>query len=305
MSPYSPPFTSESCGLNPPIASDLRDGSAARKAAREGQWAQSTSGVADTYLQANILVLPSRYADDFRGLCARNPVPCPLIAESAHPGSFSRLKSYLPRVPDQDLAANLDIRTDCPRYNVYSGSKLVHSPINDVLSQWTDDHVAFVIGCSQSFESALIRAGVEIRHLTLERTVPMYRTNIALNPSGVFICSTYVVSMRPFKRQDIELVRSITRRYLPTHGEPIVWGWDAVEKLGINDIDDVQWGHAPQTIDGRPLSAVFGDDDNVPVFWGCGVTPQEAVMKATLEGTIMAHYPGEMLVMDCREDDVL
>ena len=133
----------------------------------------------------------------------------------------------------------------------------------------------------------------------------MYRSNIALNPSGVFSGSTYVVSMRPFRRQDIELVRAVTRRYLPTHGEPIAWGWDAVRKLGIESIDEVQWGHAPQTRDGQPLSKVFGDDENVPVFWGCGVTPQEAVMNAPLEGPIMAHYPGEMLVMDCREDDVL
>ena len=305
MSPFEAPPAVKSQHASCLVASDLQEGFAARMAARTGQWAQSTSGVADTYLQANILVLPSRYADDFRGLCARNPVPCPLIAESASPGNFSKLKSYLSRVPDRNLAANLDIRTDCPRYNVYSGSELVHSPANDILSQWTEDHVAFIIGCSQSFESALIRAGLEIRHLSHGRTVPMYYTNVVLNPSGVFSGSRYVVSMRPFKRQDIELVRQITRRYLPTHGEPIAWGWDALDQLGIQDVDNVQWGHAPQTIDGRPLSTVFGDDDNVPVFWGCGVTPQAAVMQAGLEGTIMAHYPGEMLVMDCREDDVL
>lgn len=305
MSPFEPtPFT-KSQHANLLGTSDLREGAAARMAAREGQWPQSTSGVADTYLQANILVLPSRYADDFRGLCARNPVPCPLIAESARPGNFSELKSYLPRVSDEDLATDLDIRTDCPRYNVYSGAKLVHSPVSDILSQWNEDHVAFVIGCSQSFESALIRAGLEIRHLSQGRTVPMYYTNVALNPSGIFSGSKYVVSMRPFRRQDIDLVRSITRRYLPTHGEPIAWGWDALEQLGIQDIDQVQWGHPPQTTDGKPLSAVFGDDDNVPVFWGCGVTPQAAVMNAPLDGTIMAHYPGEMLVMDCREDDIL
>ena len=287
------------------LASDLCNGLAARRASRKGQWARSTSGVADTYLQANILVLPSRYADDFRGLCARNPVPCPLIAESAKPGNFSTLKSYLTRISDKELAADLDIRTDCPRYNVYSGSKLIHSPVENLLSHWNDNHVAFVIGCSQSFESALIRAGVEIRHLSQDRTVPMYRSNIALNPSGVFTGSTYVVSMRPVRRQDIDLVRTITRRYLPTHGEPVAWGWDAVARLGIKNIDEVQWGHAPLARDGRPLSEVFGDDENVPVFWGCGVTPQEAVMNAALEGIIMAHYPGEMLVMDCREDDVL
>ncbi|KAL1584177.1 hypothetical protein WHR41_07309 [Cladosporium halotolerans] len=287
------------------MACTLTTGHAARIAARKNKWAQSTSGLADTYLQANLLVLPSRYAEAFRQLCARNPVPCPLIAESTNPGDFAMLKSHLPQVRDEDLAADLDLRTDCPRYNVYADGKLVHTAVNDILSQWTSDHVAFVIGCSQSFESALIRAGVEIRHLNQQRTVPMYRTKLPLNPSGIFTSSTYVVSMRPFRKQDIELVRRITRRYLPTHGEPIAWGWDALERLGIIDIDDVQWGHPPLTQDGRPLHEVFGDSENVPVFWGCGVTPQEAVMKAALEGTIMAHHPGEMLVMDCREDDVL
>jgi uncharacterized protein YcsI (UPF0317 family) len=299
------PFISTTIPKSPLAASDLRDGHAARLAARKGQWSQSTSGVADTYLQANILVLPSRYADDFRNFCARNPVPCPLIAESARPGDFSNLKCYLPRVSDQDLAASLDIRTDCPRYNVYLGSKLVRSPVGDILSQWSDDHIAFVIGCSQSFESALIRAGLEIRHVSQNRTVPMYYTNVPLNPSGIFSGSKYVVSMRPFKRQEIELVREITRRYLPTHGEPIAWGWKALKQLGIENIDRVQWGHEPLTADGSPLSTAFGDVDNVPVFWGCGVTPQAAVMNAPLKGTIMAHYPGEMLVLDCREDDVL
>lgn len=176
---------------------------------------------------------PSRYANDFRNLCARNPVPCPLIAESSSPGDPSNLKSYLPRVSDQDLAEPLDIRTDCPRYNIYSGSKLIASPVGDILSQWSEDHIAFIIGCSQSFESALIRAGLEIRHLAQKRTVPMYYTNVALNPSGIFSGSRYVVSMRPFNRQDIELVREITRRYLPTHGEPIAWGWEALERLGL------------------------------------------------------------------------
>ncbi|KAH8662419.1 DUF1445 domain-containing protein [Xylariales sp. PMI_506] len=287
------------------LSTDLKTGLEARLAARQNLYTKSTSGIAATYLQANLMILPSKYADDFRNLCHRNPVPCPLIAESVTKGDFSNLKCYLPRITADELAAQLDLRTDCPRFNVYSGSQLQREGVADIVSEWTDDHVAFVIGCSQSFESALVRAGLEIRHVTHDRTVPMYRSNIPLNASGVFSGSTYVVSMRPFKRSDIERVRDITRRYLPTHGEPVAWGWDALERLGIKNVDDVQWGHAPLTADGRPLSEVFGDEDNVPVFWGCGVTPQEAVMKAPLEGTIMAHCPGHMLVMDCREDDVL
>ena len=280
-------------------------GAETRIACRNNEYTKSTSGLAPTYLQANLVVLPSKYAADFRNLCARNPVPCPLIAESAETGSFSQLKSYLPRVSGTEIATELDLRTDCPRFNVYNGPRLVGESVSDIKSQWTKDHVAFVIGCSQSFESALVRSGLEIRHIIQDRTVPMYRTNVPLNAAGVFSGSTYVVSMRPFREADIATVREITKHYLPTHGEPIAWGWDSVARLGISDINKVQWGHAPLTRDDRPLGDVFGDEDNVPVFWGCGVTPQEAVMKAPLEGTIMAHAPGMMLMLDCREDDVL
>jgi uncharacterized protein YcsI (UPF0317 family) len=121
----------------------------------------------------------------------------------------------------------------------------------------------------------------------------------------VFSGSTYVVSMRPYKKNEIEAVRSITRPYIATHGEPIAWGWDAVEKLGIGDIDVPEWGEAPLTSDGRPLGDVEGDEENIPVFWGCGVTPQEAIMRAGLDGTIMSHAPGYMLVLDCRDWDVV
>lgn len=139
----------------------------------------------------------------------------------------------------------------------------------------------------------------------MDRNVPMYRSNISLNPAGVFERGTYVVSMRPYKKADIPKIREITSRYLPTHGECVAWGWDAVSRLGIEDIDVPQWGDAPLTLDGRPLSAVNGDEENVPVFWGCGVTPQEAVIQGSLEGCIMAHTPGHMLVLDCLENEVL
>lgn len=223
------------------------------------------------------------------------------------PGEYARLISHLPGiVPARLTDGLLDLRTDCPRFNVYDGPRLVQAGVPDVLDHWlADDHVGFLIGCSLSFESALERAGLAIRHADQDRIVPMYRTSIPLNAAGIFCQSTYVVSMRPFRRADIERVRDITRRYLPTHGEPIAWGWDAPARLGIVDLDLPQWGDAPLTVDGRPLSAVFGDDDNIPVFWGCGVTPQEAVMNAPLEGPILAHAPGHMLVLDCREDEVL
>jgi uncharacterized protein YcsI (UPF0317 family) len=283
----------------------LNTGAAVREACRNGTHTTTTSGLAPTYLQANLIILPSRYAADFRILCARNPVPCPLMAESSTVGKFDEVKSWIDGLSGGEVVSSVDIRKDAPRYVVYRDGKVVKPGCQDIVEEWTEDHVAFIIGCSFSFESALTDAGLEPRHSAMNRTNPMYRTNIPLCPAGVFTSSTYVVSMRPYKRGEIEAVRDISRPYVATHGEPIAWGWDAVERLGIEDIDHPEWGAPPLTLEGWPLGEYAGSDEEVPVFWGCGVTPQEAVMKAGLQGTIMAHAPGRMLVLDCRNWDII
>ncbi|KAG7038580.1 duf1445 domain protein [Colletotrichum scovillei] len=284
-----------------------KTGEEARLACRSGTFASTTAGQAPTYLQANLIVLPRRYADDFRLLCHRNPVPCPLLAESSSPGDFDKLKSYV-RSPDGDkilpVATNIDLRHDSPRYRVYEDSK--HVPVNgvwepvNVEDKWLDgDHVGFLIGCSFSFERALNESGLTPRHMTHDRNVPMYRTNIPLCAAGVFKGATYVVSMRPYKVSEIERVRDITRPFVATHGEPIAWGWDGAERIGVTDITKPHWGDPALQMDGK---TVFGHDDEeyVPVFWGCGVTPQEAVMRADIKGTVMGHAPGHMVIMDTR-----
>jgi uncharacterized protein YcsI (UPF0317 family) len=283
----------------------LDTGAAVREACRNGYHTTSTSGLAPTYLQANLIILPSRYAADFRILCARNPVPCPLMAESSAVGKFDEVKSWIDGLSGAEVISGVDIRQDAPQYMVYQDGKLVKSGCENIIEQWTEDHVAFLIGCSFSFESALTEAGLEARHSRMKHTNPMYRTNIPLCPAGAFKSSTYVVSMRPYKKSEIETVRNITRPYISTHGEPIAWGWDAVERLGIKNIDVPEWGCPPLTLSGRPLGEHAGSDDEIPVFWGCGVTPQEAVMKADLQGTVMAHAPGHMLVLDCRDWDIV
>ncbi|KAI8215213.1 putative hydro-lyase [Colletotrichum sp. SAR 10_76] len=260
-----------------------------RLACRSGVFETTTAGQAPTHLQANLIVLPKRYADDFRLLCHRNPVPCPLLAESESPGDFSKLKSYVQSIDGKSLlpvAKNVDLRHDAPRYRVYENSKHVSingalEPVN-VADQWTDgDHVGFLIGCSFSFERALHEAGLTPQHMTHNRNVPMYRTNIPLCAAGVFTGATYVVSMRPYKVSDVEKVRDITRPFVATHGEPVAWGWDGAARIGVTDVTKPQWGDPAVKADGKTL---FGHDDEeyVPVFWGCGVTPQEAVMKANL-----------------------
>jgi uncharacterized protein YcsI (UPF0317 family) len=203
------------------------------------------------------------------------------------------------------MLSDIDIRRDAPRFNVYSDAKLIKRDCLDIVSEWTDDHVAFLIGCSFSFESALTDARLPPRHTLLDRNVPMYRTSLPLCPSGVFTGSTFVVSMRPYLASEIEKVRDITRAFSSTHGEPVAWGWDAVKRLGIEDLDAPEWGDAPLSRDGRPLGELAGSSEDVPVFWGCGVTPQEAVMRAGLEGVVMAHSPGHMVLLDIRDKDVI
>lgn len=294
-----------------PSSTPLRDSSLnlstgldVRGACRNG-YTKVSSGIAPSYLQANLIVLPSRYAADFRNLCARNPVPCPLIGESKLPGSYSDFKSYIQGVSDEELAGSIDIRRDISYYMVYKDGELVKEHVQDIVEEWTADHIAFLIGCSFSFETALTDAGLEPRHTMMNQNVPVYRTTLPLCKSGVFNSGTYVVSMRPYKKSEIEAVRSITRPYLLTHGEPITWGWNAVAELGITNIDKPDWGAAPLLRDSRPLGNAFGEDTETPVFWGCGVTPQEAVMRANLEGTIMSHSAGYMLVLDCRNTDII
>ncbi|KAJ6446211.1 FKBP12-associated protein 1-like protein [Purpureocillium lavendulum] len=278
-----------------------------RLAARRGQHTTHTAGIAPGHLQANLIVLPSRYAADFRQLCGRNTVPCPLIAESAITGCYDEVVSCIPGLSgDELLRKGCDLRRDIPRFMVYEDSQLTKSHCEDVVDEWTQDCVAFLIGCSYSFEAEHAAAGLSPRHSVLGKMVPMYRTRVPLCPSGVFTGGTYVMSMRPYRRRDVERVRDITRRYGVTHGEPIDWGWDAMERLGIKDLQQPDWGDAPVgQYGGRLVRGDEGDEDaDVPVFWGCGVTPQEAVMKAGLQGTVIAHAPGHMLVLDARDEDI-
>lgn len=149
-------------------------------------------------------------------------------------------------------------------------------------------------GCSFTFEEALINAHLTPRHIERGTNVPMYRSNIPLMPAGVF-SGVQVVSMRPYKVSQIETVRDVTRPYVRTHGEPIAWGWDAAKRLGIADIHAPEFGDAPVIL-----------DDEVPVFWGCGVTTQMAVMESPLvHGTVLAHAPGKMFCMDMKVGDIV
>ncbi|KAK1922828.1 DUF1445 [Papiliotrema laurentii] len=260
------------------------DALSVRVACRRGAHKSHTAGLAPRHLQANLLIIPKAYATDFRRLCQRNPVACPLLAESPAPGNVGFAKH---------IAKDIDIRFDAPAYNIYENGKLVKADVPSIEDYWTEDSVAFLIGCSFSFEGALSDAGLVPRHVELDRNVPMYRTTLALMPSGVFE-GNIVVSMRPCLPEDIPYVREITSAFDKTHGCPIAWGHDAPARLGIADINRPDFGDPPVLRPGE-----------VPVFWGCGVTPQLSVMSSpALTGVAISHSPGKMVLLDYTVDSL-
>ncbi|MHC4698102.1 MAG: putative hydro-lyase, partial [Planctomycetota bacterium] len=238
-----------------------------RARCRAGKLDRPTTRTALGYLQANLVVVTARLAADFKEFCRLNPKPCPLL-EVLPPGR------YEPTV----LAPGADLRTDLPRYRVYRDGVCVATP-TDILSEWTDDLVAMLIGCSFTFESALLQEGLPVRHVEEGCNVPMYRTNIPCRSAGPF-GGPLVVSMRPMTRKQAAEAERVTSHYERVHGGPIQLG--EAEGIGIDDLAQPDYGDAV-TI--RP--------DEIPVFWACGVTPMEAVMRAKPDLAI-THEPGHM-----------
>ena len=251
-------------------ASNLSPSVLARHACRTGM-AASTAGVADGFVQGNLAIMPEKLASAFHRFCQLNPKPCPIIGMS-DVGD--------PRIPA--LGLDLDIRTDLPRYRVWRDGEVVEEP-TDIMAYWRDDLVAFVLGCSFSFEEALLADDIPIRHIERRTRVPMFRTSIACQPSGPF-AGPMVVSMRPFKPADAIRAVQITSRFPSVHGAPVHLGHPS--SIGIADIAKPDYG------DPVPVA-----DDEIPVFWACGVTPQSVIAAAKLPFAI-THAPGLMLVTD-------
>ncbi len=256
---------------NPSPGADLDTGLKVRLACRRGAIQANTAGLAKGYVQGNLAILPASLADEFLRFCQRNPKPCPVIGMS-EPGD--------PAIPA--LGRDLDIRTDLPRYRVWKSGEMVDEPA-DVRRWWRDDLVAFVLGCSFSFEEALLDAGVPLRHIETGATVPMFRTNIACAPAGRF-SGPMVVSMRPLRPSDVIRAVQITSRFPAVHGAPVHVGLPHL--IGVRDIAKPDWG---DSIEVR--------EDELPVFWACGVTPQ-AVIAAVKPEFAITHAPGAMLVTD-------
>jgi len=247
-----------------------------REAIRSGVYIGHTAGICSGYLQGNLAVLQAELAVDFFRFCQRNPKPCPLVGVS---------DTGDPKL--RTLGADIDVRSDVPMYNVYRDGELAEQR-PDITDLWQDDLVAFIIGCSFSFEEALTHEGIRLRHIDENKTVPMYRTSIATVPAGPF-GGPMVVSMRPMKVADVIRACEITARFPHAHGAPVHFGDPAA--IGITDVGRPDYGEA-----------VTVHDDEVPVFWACGVTPQAALRQAK-PALCITHAPGRMLITDLASTD--
>lgn len=247
-------------------------GAEVREAIRAGRYDGDTSGLAPGYVQGNVVILPGELAHHFLAYCQRNPKPCPLLAMS-EPGDPS-----LPQLGE------VDIRTDVPKYRVFRDGEFVEE-VTDIRHLWRDDFVTFILGCSYSFEEALLEEGIPLRHIEQGTSVPMYETNLPTEPAGPF-AGNMVVSMRPLKAADAIRAIQITSRYPAVHGAPVHLGDPAL--IGIEDVDAPDYGDRSEVRPGE-----------IPVFWACGVTPQVAIQRAKPSISI-THKPGHMLVTDLR-----
>ena len=244
-----------------------------RQMIRDGKIKSNTAGMCHGYVQGNLVILPKSHAYDFLLFAQRNPKQCPIL-EVADMGSKEFCK----------MAPGSDITTDIPKYRVYKNGEL-YGEFEDIKSFWKDDFVSFLIGCSFTFESAMIDEGMEVRHISEGKNVPMYITDIKCEKSGIFEGPT-VVSMRPLPTSEVVRAVQITSRYPGVHGAPIHIG--DPEAIGIGDINTPDFGDAVNIKNGE-----------IPVFWACGVTPQAVAMNVKPE-IMITHAPGYMFITDLK-----
>ncbi|MDI6651012.1 MULTISPECIES: putative hydro-lyase [Leuconostoc] len=248
-----------------------------RKKVRNNEYQKPTAGMCPGYAQTNLIVLPWEDAYDFLLFAQRNPKPIPIL-EVTEVGSREL----------QTLGNDIDVATDFPKYRIYRNGKMIDEYLS-VVDFWREDLVSFLIGCSFSFEDLLVDAGIEIRHITEKANVPMFNTNIPLKQAGKF-SGNMVVSMRPIKSSQIATAVNVTNRLPGVHGAPIQIGNPA--EIGIYDLANPDYG-----------DAVTINENEIPVFWACGVTPQAAVMASKPKFAI-THSPGHMLITNISNKDL-
>ena len=248
-----------------------------REMIRKGRLVQPTGGMAPGHVQANLAILPQDLAFDFLLFCQRNPKPCPLL-EVVEVGSTE------PR----ETAPGADLRFDVAKYRVYQHGELT-AEVEEISEFWRDDLVSFLLGCSFTFESALMAADISLHHIDRGISVPMYITSISTRPSGSF-SGPMVVSMRPIPREKLVKAVQVTSRFPAVHGAPVHIG--APDIIGIQDLSRPDFGDPAEIKEGE-----------VPVFWACGVTPQVVAMNSK-PPLMITHSPGHMFITDMRDEDV-
>jgi len=256
---------------------EMVTGCEVRRMIRQGKWRKPTAGLAPGFVQANLVVLPHELAYDFLLFTQRNPKPCPVI-EVTDTGS-----------PEPKLSApGADLRTDIPSYRIYRNGSLVQE-VMDLREVWTPDLVSFLLGCSFSFETALLKAGVPIRHVEEEKNVPMFTSSIACAPAGRF-AGPLVVTMRPIPAHLVPKAVQVSSRFPAVHGAPVHVGDPAA--IGIRDLGRPDFGD--------PVTIYPGE---IPVFWACGVTPQAVAMQSN-PALMITHTPGHMFVTDLKDESL-
>ncbi len=247
-----------------------------RELIRNGQWTTPTSGAASGFLQANLVMLPAEAAFHFLLFCVRNPKPCPIL-DVLEPGQVEPI-----------IAPGADLRTDLPRYKVFENGEF-KTDVEDVRDYFTDDMVSFLLGCSFSFENAMLAAGLPIRNIEEGRNVSMYITSRQCTPAGPF-SAPLVVTMRPMTPAQAVRAVQITTRFHLTHGAPIHIG--DPQQIGITDLGKPDFGD-PVTV----------HDGEIPVFWACGVTSALAATAPALP-LVITHSPGHMFVSDLTDEQM-
>ena len=230
-------------------------------------------------MQANLAIVPERDAFDFMRFCHRNPKPCPLL-DVTEPGDPE------PRI----VAPGADLRTDLGGYRIYRDGKMVEE-VGDITAHWRKDYVGFLLGCSLSFDEVMLNAGIPLRHLKNEfGRISVYISGIQCNPAGIFE-GPMVVSMRPIPRDHLIKTIEVTARCPLAHGSPVHVGDPSA--IGIADLAKVDWGEYQEVA-----------DDEVPVFWACGITPQAVAMAAGIPEMI-THSAGHMFLTDLRLSETM
>ncbi|PKF90319.1 putative hydro-lyase [Bacillus sp. BA3] len=242
---------------------------------RNNELIKPTAGMANGYAQANLAILKKEHAFDFLLFCQRNPKSCPLL-------DVTEIGSPIPKF----AAQSGDIRTDIPKYRIYKYGELMEE-VTDISDYWEDDMVGFLIGCSFTFEHALLNNDISIRHIEENCNVPMYKTNISCVEAGIFH-GKMVASMRPIPQKDVVRAAQVTSRFPAVHGGPIHIG--DPEAIGVSNIQQPDFGDAVTIREGE-----------MPVFWACGVTPQSIAME-TKPAIMITHAPGHMFITDIRDE---